>query len=257
MWLWSQGDYAQLATILEPAAQSLATRCVRPGMTVLDVAAGNGNFAIAAARLGARVTASDVTPHMVELGVSRSSAEGMEIEWRQADAEALPFNSHSFDLVASVFGAMFAPRPELVAAEMFRVARPGGLVAMANYAAEGYLGRLSELIGRFSTRTDITFPSPFLWGDDVEVRRRLEPHANSIEVERRTLRFTFASFEEWQSTFADVNPPLMAMKAILPASLFQGLIDDAWALAKELSVATTGVALESTYLEIVATSPRG
>ena len=257
MWLWSQGDYPRLATMLEPAAQSLAQRCVLPQMKVLDVAAGTGNFAAEAARLGAIVTATDVTPRMVELGAARTAADGLEVEWRTADAEFLPFGNGAFDLVASVFGAMFAPRPELVASDLFRTQRPGGIVAMANYGAQGYLGRLGELIARFSIRTDVTFPSPFEWGDEAVVRARMQPYAAGIEVERRTLRFTFASFEEWQSTFANTNPPLMALKAILPAAAFEGLIRDAWAVAEELNVATTGVAVESAYLEVLATSPRG
>src|SRR5215472_16098908 len=104
--------------MLEPEAVALARRCVRPGMRVLDVGAGNGNFALEAARLGATVTASDFTPRMVELGRARSDAEGLDITWTEADAEALAFDDETYDVVASVFGAMFAPRPEMVAAEL-------------------------------------------------------------------------------------------------------------------------------------------
>src|SRR5229473_6968532 len=122
-WMWSLGDYAEVATRLEAQAKDLAGRCaIRPGMEVLDVAAGNGNFAIAAAHAGARVTASDLTPKMVELGEARSGAEGLQVEWLEADAEELPFDADRFEVVASVFGAMFAPRPNRVASEMFRVA---------------------------------------------------------------------------------------------------------------------------------------
>ena len=117
-WMWGLGDYREVATHLEPHAQALAHRAdVRPGMEVLDVAAGNGNFAIAAAERGARVT----------------EAAALGIQWQEADAEELPFANDRFDVVASVFGAMFAPRPERVAAELFPVARPDGVVAMANY----------------------------------------------------------------------------------------------------------------------------
>ena len=223
-------------------------------MRVLDVAAGNGNFAIAAARLGAQVTASDLSPRMVELGSERSNAEGVDIEWKEGDAEALPFPASEFDLVASVFGAMFAPRPALVATEMFRVARPGGSVAMANYGA-GYLSRLSDLIGRFSTQPTPDLPSPFLWGDPDEVRRRMKPHAATVEVEPMTLRFEFASFADWEARFANANPPLMAMKQLLPPAAYDGLIRDAWALAEELNVGTTSMVVESAYLAVTAATP--
>ena len=248
-WLWSQGDYGRLAQLLEPASDSLARRCVHDGMRVLDTAAGNGNFAVAAARRGATVVATDVTPHMVALGGARTTTGGLAVEWREADAEELPFATGSFDLVASVFGAMFAPRPELVAREMFRVARPGGVVAMANYSPDGYLWRLSELIAKFSTRTDLVLPSPFLWGEEAELRRRFAEHAAEVEITHRTLRLEFASFDHWYESFATANPPLMAMKAILPAPAFDGLMSDAWALA--------GASPESPYLEVVATTLRG
>lgn len=254
-WLWSQGDYPGLARLLEPEALALASRCVSAGLRVLDVAAGNGNFAIAAARRGARVTASDFAPRMIELGRERSSREGLDMTWLEADAESLPFPAAAFDVAASVFGAMFAPRPEMVTAEMFRVVRPGGKVAMANYGSEGYLGRLSALISRFSTASAVELPSPFLWGDATELRRRLQPHATAVEVESRVLRFEFASFEDWWAGFAQTNPPLMAMRQILPGPAFEGLLKDAWALAEELNVAAEGVVVESSYLSVVATTP--
>src|SRR5438445_9244037 len=117
--MWSLGDYARLAEALEPHAEALADACaIHPGTSVLDVAAGNGNFAIAAARRGATVIASDLTPRMVELGRARSESEGLAIEWQEADAEELPFETDRFDVVVSVFGAMFAPQPERVAAEL-------------------------------------------------------------------------------------------------------------------------------------------
>jgi hypothetical protein len=150
---------------------------------------------------------------------------------------------------------MFAPRPEVVASEMFRVVKPGGAVAMAAYGPEGYLGRLSELIGRFSTQPTPGIPSPFLWGNEAEVRRRLRRHAAAIEVEMRTLRLEFASFEDWRGRFANANPPLMAMRRILPPPAHQRLLRDAWALAGELNVAPTGIAVESGYLAVVARKP--
>ena len=252
-WLWSQGDYTRLATLLEGPAQDLAIACVTPGANVLDVAAGNGNFALAAARLGGCITASDVTAHMVELGDARSRAAGLEVAWLAADAEALPFDKSSFDLVASVFGAMFAPRPEPVVAEMLRVVRRGGAVAMANYGSAGYLGRLSDLISTFSNAPPSALPSPFLWGDADEVRRRFDGRASQLEIEARTLVFRFDSIKLWHEQFANTNPPLMALKQMLPPPAFEGLMAQAVELVDELNQAADGsVVLESSYLVVVA-----
>src|SRR5581483_2792541 len=247
-WLWSQGDYPAIARLLEVPALELARRTVSPGANVLDVAAGDGNFAIAAARREASVTATDFSPRMVELGRARSEREGVSIAWEEADAESLAFPTAAFDVCASVFGAIFAPRPELVAAEMFRVVRPGGTVAMVNYAG-GYFQRLAELIGRFSRTDAPSLPSPLLWGDEDEVRRRFAPYASSVEIERGTLRLAFASLDDWRVGFAGANPPLMAMKAMLPAGAYDGLERDAWSLFEETST--------NDYLTVVATSPRG
>ena len=247
-WLWSQGDYPAIAEFLEAPAADLARRCIEPGMRVLDVAAGNGNFSIASARLGAVVTATDFSPRMVELGKARSEAEGLEITWLEADAEALPFADGDFEVAASVFGAIFAPQPHLVARELFRVVRPGGTVAMVNYGS-GYFQKLSDVIGRFSTRTGPALPSPFEWGDEAEVRRRFAPYAATVEVEFGTVDIRFASFDEWRERFANANPPLMAMKAMLPEPAFEGLIRDAWELRTGSSA--------SDYLTVVATTPRG
>jgi SAM-dependent methyltransferase len=252
-WLWTQGDYARVAAKLEPEAEALARRCVAPGMKVLDVAAGNGNFALAATRLGATVTASDITPHMVELGRERSAIEGHEISWLEADAESLSFDDDGFDVAASVFGAMFAPRPERVAAEMFRVVRPGGVVAMANYSSGGYLGRLSELLSQFSTMPALDLPSPFLWGDPAVVRRRFEGVASEIVIEPRTLTLSYDSLASWRTLFGQTNPPLMALKLLLPRTAYEGLVERSRALVEELNQGRDGrIVLDSSYIAVVA-----
>src|SRR6266852_3176992 len=139
--MWSLGDYSQVSPFLEACAQELADACeIAPGMAVLDVAAGDGNFALAAAARGATVTASDYTPKMLELGRARSGSGGVAIEWVEADAEDLPFDSESYDVVASVVGAVVARRPDAVAQELFRVCKAGGAVAMASYGWQGFLG---------------------------------------------------------------------------------------------------------------------
>ena len=256
-WLWSQGDYTRLALMLEPEAIALARRCVRSGMQVLDVAAGNGNFALEAARIGADVTASDLSPRMIELGEARTSAEGLRITWAEGDAEALPFPSSSFDVAASVFGAMFAPRPELVAAELFRVVKPGGVVAMMNYGMGGFFAQLAAVLADYSTTPAPTFPSPFLWGEPDEVRRRFATAAE-LELEPRHLTMRFASFAGWLEEFAAINPPIMAMKQILPPEAYATLMEECRALVERLNTASDGsVALESDTLAVVATNPPG
>jgi hypothetical protein len=148
---------------------------------------------------------------------------------------------------------MFAPRPELVTESLFRVVRPGGVVAMVNYGSSGYLGRLSDLIGAFSSASPSALPSPFLWGDAEEVRRRFEGRASRIEIEPGTLTFRFASVEAWRDEFANINPPLMALRQMLPPAAFEGLIAQAVALVEELNRAQDGsVVLESSYLVALA-----
>ena len=255
-WLWSQGDYTSVALVLEPEAKALARRCVRRGMRVLDVAAGNGNFALEAARMGAEVTATDMSPRMVELGSERTSAAGVGIAWREADAESLPFPDASFDLLASVFGAMFAPRPELVARELLRVVRPGGTVAMANYGPGGYLARLSGVLAAYSTIPAPTFPSPFLWGDPDEAGRRFAAAAR-VDLEPRTLTLRYESIDDWRKKFCAVNPPIRAMEQILPPEAYARLIEQCGELVAESNSATDGgIRLDSDVLFVIATSPR-
>jgi ubiquinone/menaquinone biosynthesis C-methylase UbiE len=253
-WMWSLGDYERVAERLMPYAQELAEAIgVAPGMSVLDVAAGNGNFAIAAARLGAVVVASDLTPRMVELGQARSAAEGLELVWIEADAEQLPFESERFDLAASVFGAMFAPRPERVAAELFRVVKPGGIVAMANYAEEGFLGEFSRLLYRFGPASPERYESPFRWGDPEAVHQRFAGLAEEISVEARTLSFAFDSAEDALATWEATNGPLIAIKTISPNEMIDALRRDALRLITSIGTPVDGrLRLDSRYAQVIA-----
>ena len=151
--MWGLGEYPELSEALRPAAEALADACaVSAGQEVLDVAAGDGNFAIACAREGASVVASDLSPGMVERGRARSEAEGYDVEWVEADVEALPFDDASFDCVGSVFGAMIAPRPRVVAEELFRVVRPGGTVGMTAWTPRGFSAELFRLGRSYAPR---------------------------------------------------------------------------------------------------------
>lgn len=252
--MWALGDYAAVAPLLEPCADQLAELCqIRPGDEVLDVAAGNGNFALAAAARGGVVTASDLTPQMVELGRRRTLAAGREISWFESDAEELDFADGSFDIVASVFGAMFAPRPERVAAEMFRVCRPGGLVAMANYNWDGFLGEMVKLLADYSTPLPFELPSPFEWGDPAVVDRRLGGFASHLETQPDTLAMHFGGVNEGLDFWERTNPPTIALRATVPPERYAEFVRDARDLMTRLNVATDGsLTLDSSYLRVLA-----
>lgn len=251
-WMWSQGDYPRVAEVLEPYAEALADACtIAPGTTVLDAAAGTGNFAIAAARRGAIVTATDFTPHMVELGRARTS--GLDITWAEADVEQLPYATASFDIVASTFGAMFAPRPTLVASEMFRVAKPGGLVAMANYSPGGFLGKMADLVNGLVPAPAVEFPTPFAWGDEAELRRRFEGPASSIEVEHRTLFFESDSIEEFHEFWEITNAAQAALKARVSPEVYEHALVQQVTLMRELNESPDGrLKVSSPYILVVA-----
>jgi ubiquinone/menaquinone biosynthesis C-methylase UbiE len=253
--MWSLGDYGALAAHLEPHAIELAQRCrLQAGSEVLDVAAGNGNFAIAAARLGATVVATDLTPAMVELGIARTREEGLTIEWLDADAEALPFPNERFDVVASVFGAMFAPDPDRVAAELFRVTRPGGLVAMANYGPKGFLPRFTALMATRAPAPPPGMPSPFDWGETDVLHKRFKGLTAKIEVYPQALTFEFetpdAGWEFWERT----NPPVSALKMMLSPEQFAELREEGKQLFGEMNQSAGGsrLTLESDYLQVLA-----
>jgi ubiquinone/menaquinone biosynthesis C-methylase UbiE len=253
--MWSLGDYSALAVHLEPHAIELAQRSrLQPGSEVLDVAAGNGNFAIAAARLGATVVASDLSPAMVELGKARSREAGLTIEWLEADAEALPFPDGRFDVVASVFGAQFAPDPERVATELFRVTKPGGLVAMANYGPKGFLPRFTALMVSYGPASPPGVPSAFDWGETDVLHKRFKGLTAKIEVYPQALTFEFespdAGWEFWERT----NPPIAALKMMLSPEQFAALRDEGKRLFGEMNQSAGGsrLTLESDYLQVLA-----
>lgn len=251
--MWALGDYPAVARLLEPAAVSLADACdIQPGTRVLDVATGTGNFALAAAERGGVVTACDLTPHMIELARARAEAEGRDIEWLIDDAEHLSFPDGAFDLVASTFGAMFAPRPELVAAELLRVSREGGLIAMANYSWEGFLGGMAKLFARYSTRLPFDLPSPFEWGDPEVVARLLRP-ARDLQVRPGRLTWAFTSVDEALDFWEATNPPTIALKATVPPERYAGFRRDARQLMEDLNSYHDGrVELNSSYVTVLA-----
>lgn len=260
-WMWSLGDYRDVARYLQPHAEALAIAAdIRPGMDVLDVAAGNGNFAVAAAQRGAHVMASDLTPKMIELGRARTAAEGFDIDWQEADAEQLPFPDAFYDVLGSVFGAMFAPRPDRVAVELFRVVKPAGIVAMANYAQTGFLGSFTDLLLKYSLAPPggAALPSPFEWGDPAEVRRRFDGRASTLRLETRTVRFAFPSVDAGFAFWERTNPPLMALRTMLPPERYEQLRLEGAGLMRTMNVEIDGrLALDSEYLSVIALKHRG
>jgi ubiquinone/menaquinone biosynthesis C-methylase UbiE len=249
---WGLGDYSWLSEQLRPAAEALCDACaVSAGQEVLDVAAGDGNFALACAREGASVVASDLSPVMVERGVARSAAEGYDVEWLEADAEDLPFEDGRFDCVGSVFGAMIAPRPRVAAAEMFRVARPGNTVGMVAWTPES---RATELfrVARKYREADPEAPLIEEWGVPDIVRERFEGLFNSLEMERQSLSWAAHSPEELMERMERHAPMQVAAKRQMPEDVYARLLADQVELLRAWAGKDGPVSIEWEYLVIVA-----
>ena len=188
---WIAGDFGQIAKYYTEGAEAFVNRLnLEPGMKLLDVACGTGNLALPAARAGAVVTGVDIAPNLVEQAREIARSERLNAQFDEGDAEALTYNDASFDVVATMFGAMFAPRPELVAAELKRVCRPGGVIAMANWTPTGFIGKM------FKTMTSHVapppgMPSPVLWGVAETVRERLGEGISTLEAKPQNIHWVF------------------------------------------------------------------
>jgi SAM-dependent methyltransferase len=250
--VWSGGDYDYLSRTLRPAAVALCDACaVSAGQEVLDVAAGDGNFALACAAEGASVVASDLAPGMVERGRARAAAEGYDVEWFEADAEALPFEDSRFDCVGSVFGAMIAPRPEIVAHELFRVVRPGNTVGMTAWTPAGFPPKLFALMREYVPPPPGA-PLSEEWGDEDTVRARFDGLAATLEMERRTLTWEGDSPEALGEALADGTPQDAAARAALPPERYEELRRRRVELLRSWAGGDGPVAIEGEYLVIVA-----
>jgi SAM-dependent methyltransferase len=249
--LWSLGDYSQIERFTLTASEALIEACaVSAGQEVLDVAAGTGNFALLAAAEGASVVASDLTPKLMERGRERTAAEGVDIEWVPADAEELPFEDARFDCTASVFGAMFAPRPERVAQELFRVTRPGNTVGMANWTPEGFNGRIFGTMNEFLPRPE-GIPAPIEWGTEDVVRERFDGLAGSLEFERRTAPLEFGSVDQLIAFFENAGPQVAAKQAL--GERYEDADRRFREIVAEFNQADGGaVSIQSEYLLVVA-----
>jgi SAM-dependent methyltransferase len=249
--IWGLGDYSYMSRVLRPAAVALCEACaVSAGQEVLDVAAGDGNFALACAREGARVVASDISPAMVERGRARSEAEGFPIEWVEADAEQLPFDDASFECVGSVFGAMLAPRPVVMARELFRVVRPGGTAGMTAWTPGSFAAELFA-IGRKYMPSQPDQPLAEEWGDEETVRERFDGLAARVELERRAIVIEGDSPEALMADFARAAGGWEAARSALPSDRFDAMEREFLELVRRRG-GSGPVRIENAYIVIVA-----
>jgi SAM-dependent methyltransferase len=212
--MWASGDYPSMVeTFLLPLGpQLVATAGIGPGMEVLDVASGTGNAALPAAAAGAKVTASDLTPELLDDGRVRAEAEGLTLDWTVADAEQLPFDDASFDVVMSSIGAMFAPQHQAVADELVRVCRPGGTIALLSWTPEGTIGALFRMMGPFAPPPPPGAQPPPLWGSEAHLAELFGERVDFTTLERRRLDVTaFDQPREFGEMFkAQYGPTIVA-----------------------------------------------
>ncbi len=188
--IWMAGDYDRFSRYLEGSAREFYERLnAAPGYQLLDVGCGSGQLALMAAKDGLQVTGVDIAGNLVERARARAQAEGLRVRFEEADAEALPFEDASFDIVVSLIGAMFAPRPDLVAKELLRVCQPGGIIAMANWTPQGFVGQMFKAVSKFIAPSGM--PSPVLWGDETTVRERLGNGLSDLSLVRRHYTFNY------------------------------------------------------------------
>jgi SAM-dependent methyltransferase len=249
---WGLGEYSSLSRILAPAARELCDACaVSAGQEVLDVAAGDGNFALACAYEGASVVASDLSPEMIRRGRERAAADGYEVEWVEADAEDLPFEDGRFECAGSVFGAIFAPRPEVAARELFRVVRPGNTVGLAAWAPGSFPIQLFEVSRRYVPPPP-ELPDAVEWGDEDTVRARLEGLAGTLDIERRSLDWEFESAEALVEMLERDAPMQVAARSVLSEEQLEAMHGDYLDLVRRLSGGEGPVAIAAEYVLIVA-----
>lgn len=251
---WSSGDYAVIGTTLQIVGEQLAEACdLRTDEAVLDVAAGNGNATLAAARRGCRVTSTDYVGSLLERGAERARAERLDVTFRTADVEALPFDDASFDAVLSTFGVMFAPNHAASAAEMARVCRRGGRIGMANWTPDSMVGQMFRVLGKQIPPPAGVQP-PSLWGVESHLRNLFGTAASAIRITPRVFNFRYRSAAHFIDVFRDWYGPVHKAFAALPAEKAKELERDLTELLERLNRAGPGsLVVPSEYLEVVVT----
>jgi SAM-dependent methyltransferase len=252
---WMAGDFGKIAEYTADSAEAFVEALdITPGMQVLDVACGTGNLAIPAARKGARVTGVDIAPNLLLQARARAELEGLEIAFEEGDAEQLPFPDGHFDLVMSMFGAMFAPDPDRVASELARVCRHGGRIAMANWTPEGFTGKMFRLSSRH-VPPPVELPAPTLWGDEAVARLRLSAHGVEVKSTRRAIMFDYPfSPREVVQFFREYFGPTKVAFSRLDAAGQDEYRDDLEKLWSQHNQATGGTTLiQNEYLEVIGT----
>jgi SAM-dependent methyltransferase len=249
---WSTGDYAVIGTTLQIVGEQLCEALdVRAGARVLDVAAGNGNATLAAARRGCDVTSTDYVPSLLEAGRARAQAEGHAIQFQQADAEALPFPEASFDVVMSTFGVMFTPDQPKAASELARVCKPGGRIGLANWTPDGFIGQLFKLIGKYVPPAR-GVKSPSFWGTQAGLDELFGNAAREIRVARREFVFRYRSPAHWVEVFrtyyGPMNKTLGALDPEQQAAFMQELLR---LMESRNRSGDRSLVLPSEYLEVV------
>jgi SAM-dependent methyltransferase len=253
--MWMDGNYDHFSRFMASSAVEFLDRVgVSPGAALLDVACGSGQLALVAARRGARVTGIDIASNLVAAARMRAAAEGLDAHFDEGDAEALPYADATFDVVASIYGAMFAPRPELVAAELQRVCRPGGTIAMGNWTKDGFIGQMFKTVSRHVPPP--AMPPPVLWGDEPTVRARFNSGVSGLRAKRVIYRFDYPFppdevVEFFRTYYGPTVRAFAALGTAQQAALRSDLVE-LWASHNTAGKRGRTV-VDAEYLEVVAT----
>jgi len=249
---WAAGDYAVIGTTLQIVGETLCEALdLRAGQRVLDVAAGNGNATLAAARRWCDVVSTDYVPALLERARARAGAEGLAVQFEPADAEHLPYEDGAFDVVLSTFGVMFTPHQEQAAAELARVCKPGGKIGLANWTPASFIGELFKLIGRYLPPAPGVRP-PSLWGTEERLRELFGGRIASLQAPRRHYMFRYRSPRHWLDTFRTYYGPMHKAFAALDSGKQESLAEDLLGLAQRCNSATDGsMVVPAEYLEAV------
>lgn len=252
--IWTSGDYGTFAKPMEPGALEFLQRLAIPaGTQMLDVGCGAGQIAIPAARAGVHVTGVDIAPNQIEQARARARAEGLDVRFEEGDAEMLTFADGSFDLVVSLFGAMFAPRPERVATQLLRTCRAGGRIVMANWTPEGLVGQMFKIIGKHVPPSPL-MPSPLLWGLEATVRERLHDGIAGLHLTKSQYPFTYTFgpaevVEFYRNHYGPTNRAFAALDDAGRVALRHDL-EELWTRANQATDGSTRYSAE--YLEVIA-----